>query len=251
MRLNIDPAKEAKASEILELDVSEFDQSDLINIILQRSEILFDRARHGQVVRAWTNGDGGPIQAEVDRLGPELAHRAAGVIRAEYRALMPLLKKLAPKRIADIGCGYAFFDLFVAQDFNAELVLIDLESNDQRHFGFEQEGAAYSSLARAREFLVSNGVPDARITTLNPTEETPENVNPVDLVVSFLSCGFHYPVDSYLPFLDKALLPGGTAIFDLRGNTAKTQVKALERFGTLTYLNAPHKARRIMLQKDA
>lgn len=251
MNLDLDPAKEAEASEIRELDVSDFDQADLANFILQRSEILFDRPKHGQVVRAWTAGNTKPIQAEVNRLGTELARRAAGVIRAEYHSLMPVIKKLAPTRIADIGCGYAIFDLFAARDFNTELVLIDLESNDQRHFGFQQEGAAYSSLARAKAFLISNGVPQAHITTLNPKACTPEDVAPVDLVVSFLSCGFHYPVDSYLPFLEKALMPGGAAIFDLRGNTSKAQSRELERFGTLTYLSSPNKARRVMLRKQA
>ncbi|MEM9845452.1 MAG: class I SAM-dependent methyltransferase, partial [Pseudomonadota bacterium] len=224
--------------------------ADLVNIILQRSEVLFDRPKYGQVIRSWTNGDSGPIEAEVDRLGTEIVRRAAAVIRAEYLALRPLLQELAPARLADIGCGYGFFDLFAAQDLNADLVLIDLESNEHRHFGFGDAGAAYSSLARARDFLVSNGVANARIETLNPTLSVPEEIPPVDLAVSFLSCGFHYPVDSYLPFLDKALKPGGAAIFDLRGHSARAQAKLLKRFGTLTDLDAPNKARRVLLRKD-
>jgi hypothetical protein len=128
-------------------------------------------------------------------------------------------------------------------------VLIDLESNAHRHFGFKSEGAAYSSLARARQLLQANGVVPERITTLNPRETAPESVAPVDLAVSFLSCGFHYPVDAYLPFLDHALAPGGAAIFDLRATTAPEQAAALARFGTLTDLAAPPKARRVLLRK--
>ncbi|MDZ4137159.1 MAG: class I SAM-dependent methyltransferase, partial [Paracoccaceae bacterium] len=191
------------------------------------------------------------MAAEVDRLGMAIARRAAGVIHAEYRALLPLLRELAPKRVADIGCGYAFFDLFVARDPGAALVLIDLENNEHRHFGFNPEGAAYSSLATAKALLVANGVSARKITTLNPRETAPENVKPVDLAVSFLSCGFHYPVDAYLPFLDKALAPGGAAIFDLRGSTAAEQSAQLSRFGTLTDLPAPAKARRVLLRKVA
>jgi Tfp pilus assembly protein PilV len=56
-------------------------------------------------------------------------------------------------------------------------------------------------------------------------------------------------VDLYLPFLEKALAPGGAAIFDLRETTAAEQAAALSRFGTLTDLDAPHKARRILLRK--
>ena len=40
---------------------------------------------------------------------------------------------LNPTRIADMGCGYAVFDRFAAQDFKANLVLIDREDNGLRH----------------------------------------------------------------------------------------------------------------------
>lgn len=249
MAMTIDIAKEAADPGIQVLDLRCLDRDDLVNLILQRSEVMFDRPRSGQVIRAWEAGDLAPMSAEVDRLGADIARRAAGVIHAEYRAIAPLLHELAPKRVADIGCGYAFFDLFVARDLKAEVVLIDLESNEHRHFGFNQEGAAYSSLARAKELLRANGVPAKQITTVNPREKAVERTKPVDLVVSFLSCGFHYPVDSYLPFLDKVLQPGGAAIFDLRENTARQQAEALSQYGTLTDLEAPSKARRVLLRK--
>ena len=249
MSIPINIASAAADPVIQGLDLACLDRDDLVNIILQRSEVMFDRPRSGQVIRAWGAGDMAPMMAELDRLGDEIARRAAGVIHAEYRALEPLLRELAPKRVADIGCGYGFFDLFLARDFNADLVLIDLESNERRHFGFQAEGAAYSSLAQAKALLRANGILAKRITTLNPRDKAPESIKPVDLAVSFLSCGFHYPVDLYLPFIDKALAPGGAAIFDLRETTATEQAAALAQFGTLTDLDAPPKARRVLLRK--
>ncbi len=222
---------------------------DLANIILQRSEVLYDKPRAGDVIRAWEAGDDVPMQAEVARLGPAIARRAAGVIWAEYQALKPVIDDLAPKRVADIGCGYAFFDLFLARDANIELLLIDIESNDRRHFGFRAEAAAYASLSVARQLLVDNAVRPDTVQTLNPNERPPEEAGPVDLAVSFLSCGFHYPVDLYLPFLTHALAPGGAAIFDLRAKTAAVQAEKLAVFGTLTDLPAPPKARRVLLRK--
>ncbi len=251
MPIPIDIAREAADPVIAGLDVSCLDRGDMINLILQRSEVMFDRPRSGQVIRAWGDGDMAPMEAEIDRLGGNVARRAAGVIHAEYRTIAPLLRELAPKRVADIGCGYAFFDLFLARDLKADVVLIDLESNEHRHFGFNEEGAAYSNLDRAKDLLRANGVAAKRITTLNPREKAPESLEPVDLAVSFLSCGFHYPVDAYLPFLDKALAPGGAAIFDLREKTAVAQAEALAKFGTLTDLEAPPKARRVLLRKAA
>jgi SAM-dependent methyltransferase len=251
MNLTPDIAAEAANPAIAGLDLSCLTHDDLVNQVLQRSEVLFDLPRSGRVIRAWGAGDMAPMETEIDRLGDQIVRRAAGVIHAEYREIAPLLAKLAPKRVADIGCGYAFFDLFVARDLKSHVVLIDLESNELRHFGFKSEGAAYSSLARAKELLRANGVAARRITTLNPSKRAPERVKPVDLVVSFLSCGFHYPVDSYLPFIEKALVPGGAGIFDLRERTADAQAAALSRYGTLTDLPAPPKARRVLLQKAA
>lgn len=249
MTLTPDIAAEAADPVIQSLDLSMFDEGDLVNLILQRSEVMFDRPRSGQVIRAWEAGDNAPMQAEVARLGLAVARRAAGAIHAEYRALAPVLAQLKPRRVADIGCGYAFLDLFLARDHDAEVLLIDLEANERRHFGFQAQGAAYSSLAVARRLLEANGIAPALIRTLNPRDEPPEAAGPVDLAVSFLSCGFHYPVDSYLSFLRDAVVPGGAVILDLRMATAAEQAAKLAAFGTLTDLPAPPKARRVMVQK--
>lgn len=249
MQLAIDIGAEAAEAAITSLDLSCFDRGDLLNLILQRSEVMYDRPKSGRIIKAWNDGDDGPITAVVGEMGDAIARRAAGVIHAEFKAIEGLLKELKPKRIADIGCGYAFFDLFAAKALKAEVLLIDLEENEHRHFGFKSEGAAYSSLARARKLLEDNGVSPKKIETLNPRDVAPETARPVDLAVSFLSCGFHYPVDLYLPFLERALKPGGAAIFDLRERTADEQAAKLARFGTLTDLEAPPKARRVLLRK--
>jgi hypothetical protein len=56
-------------------------------------------------------------------------------------------------------------------------------------------------------------------------------------------------VDLYLPFLDRALVPGGAAIFDLRESTAEAQVVALAQFGDVSDLEGPPKTRRVLLRK--
>lgn len=249
MRLDIDIGAEAESAEIAALDFAALSPDDLQNLILQRSEVLFDQPKPGRIIKAWNNGDEAPIRAAIDTLGQAVARRAAGVIRAEYAAIAPVLVDLAPRRIADIGCGYALFDLFAARALHCDLLLIDLESNERRHFGFAKEGAAYSSLEVARQLLQDNGIAARHITTLNPRDTAPEAAGPVDLAVSFLSCGFHYPVDLYLPFLDQAVTPDGAAIFDLRETTAPEQAAKLAAFGSLTDLPAPPKVRRVLLRK--
>lgn len=250
MQEQIDIRTACELDEITSLDMSCFGRDDLLNLILQRSQVLFDMPKPGRVIKAWNQHDLAPITAAIDNLGVKIAHRAAGVIYAEYLVLEDLLKKINPKRIADIGCGYAFFDLFAASRLGADVVLIDLEENEHRHFGYQKEGAAYSSLNVARELLMRNGIEDGQIECVNPRDQSVEDLEPVDLIVSFLSCGFHYPVDSYLPMIDKTLVAGGSAIFDLRGRTAKEQVGKLEQFGTVTDIARMSKARRVLLHKS-
>lgn len=246
----IDFDAHAQSTEIKALDLSCFDQNDYLNLILQRSEVMFDIPKYGRIIKAWERGNADPINTVVDDMGPDIATRAAGVIHAEFLEIEDLLKKLAPKRIADIGCGYGFFDLFAARSLNADIVLIDLEQNEHRHFGFNDEGAAYSSLKTARQLLTANQVPAQSVNCINPNDTAPEDIEPVDLIVSFLSCGFHYPVDSYLPMIDKALTIGGAAIFDLREKTADVQIEKLAQFGGVTELARRDKVRRVILRKE-
>lgn len=233
------------------LDLAALGPDDLMNLVLQRSEVLAGLPRPGEIVRAWEAGDEGPIRGAVATLGAAIAERAAAVIHAEYLALRPLLAALAPARVADIGCGYGLFDLFLARDLGARVVLIDIEANARRHFGFAAEGAAYTSLATARALLQANGVTPDRIVTLNPEREPLAAAGQVDLAVSFLSCGFHYPVDGYLDFLGGQVRPGGALILDLRERTADRQLAALAPLGRIETLAGPAKARRILLRRGA
>lgn len=247
--MKADIAVEREDPAVAGLDYGAFGPDDLLNLVLQRSEVLHDQTRPGEVIRAWNAGDEGPIRAAVAALGPEIARRAAAVIHAEYKAMADRLGRLRPKRVADIGCGYAIFDLFVARDLKADLLLIDLEQNDRRHFGFQSEGAAYSNLDTARRFLETNGVAPGRICTLNPGKEDPVAAGPVGLAFSFLSCGFHFPVDLYMPFFERAVTPTGTIVLDLRERTAEAQRATLSPLGRIEVLDSPYKAQRILLKK--
>ncbi|MFT7108300.1 MAG: hypothetical protein ACJAVT_002835 [Yoonia sp.] len=128
---------------ILALNIDAFGPADVVNIILQRSEIIRDQRRPGKIINAWADGDDAPGLALVDKMGSVLVGRAAAVIWLEYLELKGTIEKIEPKSLADIGCGYAIFDLFLWQDFQSRLVLIDLESTQTRHFGFKETGAAY------------------------------------------------------------------------------------------------------------
>ncbi|MDF0600583.1 class I SAM-dependent methyltransferase [Psychromarinibacter sp. C21-152] len=234
---------------IEELDLSMFGRQDFVNIVLQRSDVLGYTREANRLVRSWEAGDAAPLEAAVDADGDRYAREAARLIRDEFVALRGLMQRLAPARIADIGCGYAIFDLFAYRALDCDLLLIDIEETESRHFGFANEGAGYSSLARATEFLVANGVPEARIRTWNPNREEAPGGPPIDIAVSFLSCGFHYPVDMYLPFFRYAVAPRGAVILDLRGSRADRIIATLETLGKVRVLRRGGGVRRVLLKK--
>ncbi|MGB8623393.1 MAG: class I SAM-dependent methyltransferase, partial [Paracoccaceae bacterium] len=182
--------------------------------------------------------------------GLEIARRVAGIVHAEFREMLPVLESLAPRRVADIGCGYALFDLFMARHFGTEHLLIDIETNDRRNFGYEKEAAAYTDMDVARQLMEANGVAAERVKTVNPERADPLAVGPVDLAVSFKSCGFHYPISTYMPFFESAVTPGGAVIVDLRARTADAQALELAALGVIEALTPPEtKARRVLMRK--
>ena len=127
--------------------------------------------------------------------------------------------------------------------------MIDIESNDHRHFGFEEEAAAYTSLQTARNFLQSNGVPAPRITTWNPEKDDLEEGVKPDLAVSFLSCGYHFPVDMYMPFFRFGIAPGGTVILDLRGAAFQENKRVLSKLGRVEVIAQGKGRKRVLVRK--
>lgn len=217
---------------IAALDISMFTHDDIVNLILQRSEVLQDVERPGRIIREWSAGQTARLDEQITTRGDVLVRRAVAYIWLEFQELRPTLDAIAPKRAADIGCGYAIFDLFLAKTYGAHISLIDIETNEHRHFGYKKEAAAYTNLGRAQEFLTANGVPAQDIVLCNPNNDRLENIGNLDLVTSFVSCGFHYPANTYEGFFNRAIRPGGAIILDLRKRTYDNQIGLLQGLGT-------------------
>ncbi|WP_377191386.1 hypothetical protein [Ruegeria meonggei] len=237
---------------VAELSFEAFSQDDLINLIMQRSEILHDQPRSGRIIRAWSSGNAGPAKFLVEKHGTELARRAAAIIYLEYQEIRDTIDTIAPSSVADIGCGYAMFDLFLWKDHRCDLTLIDLETSDKRHFGYEETGAAYSNLAVAHSFLTENGVSHNKITCLNPERDELPPAAKFDLAMSFISCGFHYPVQTYADFFRNAVSEDGTIILDLRSRLVRAGTEFLETIGTVSHLvdAAKGSAKRVSVRKN-
>lgn len=128
-------------------------------------------------------------------------------------------------KILDIGAGMGGIDLLIAKYYNysTDIFLLDKEGmSDKIVAGFHSNQinfSHYNSFSLVKDFLVGNGVPISKIHTIDISNESfPQKIY-FDLIISFLSWGFHYPVDTYIEDVYQSLHKNGILIIDIRKGT--------------------------------
>lgn len=149
-------------------------------------------------------------------------------IEQEYRTLVPVLP-LRCSSILDIGCGVAGIDILLDHHYARQAPTIYLldKSHVERsvYYLFRERGAFYTSLEVARSLLMRNGIAKERIHLLTANDENEIRVDGrIDLVISLLSWGFHYPVATYGERVRELLSETGVAILDVRKGTDGMEV---------------------------
>lgn len=160
-------------------------------------------------------------------------------MQLEYERIagfLPKAEKQSPIRLLDIGCGVAGLDLLLNRHYQGlcDIHLLDKSQlSDSIYYGFEQSAAFYNSLALAENMLLQNGVAAERLHCHEAPEAGDEmaraklvqTLGPaqIDLVISTISWGFHYPVSTYLSEVLRLLSPEGRVIMDLRLDSEERQ----------------------------
>lgn len=225
------PEEKAQAGiDTATLDFSMFSDRDVANILLQRSEL----ASSGQTIKDWMAGDEALLLEEARVQRNRILQESIRIAERECGLFLNVTDAIAPKRAADIGCGYAFASLLLHRRYGCGIVLIDIEEGSSRHFGFRQEGSGYTCLATARAFLEANGVPAEKISTINPQSGDTAALGDFDLVISLASCGFHYPVSTYEDLFRSQISSDGCIVLDIRKGSGG--IAAMKRFGTVEVL---------------
>lgn len=205
-----------------EIDVSPLNLSDVANLALQRTETLFDTgipkirapsylfwARFKTII---------PLKIEAALRRRSIVTGALTAISADVEQITTCLGPVTVRNLCDIGCGYAFHDTLLCRQWNlSHIHLIDIEQTRERYHDFNPKGAGYTDLSQAR-VLIDLNTPAERmpeVTTLNPQREAIDYGRSFELIMSLLSCGFHYPVDIYMLFFDRCLAKGGRIVLDL------------------------------------
>jgi SAM-dependent methyltransferase len=164
------------------------------------------------------------------------------ILAAEAAALRQWLPARASS-LVDVGCGVAGIDALLYHALGAPtLHLVDRTQSDRPRYGFGDR-AFYSSLEAARELLEANGVPAGDI----HAHEAPPDwgaIGTVDVALSLLSMGFHYPVSEYADAIADALAPGGVLVLDVRHGTGGREALA-ERFEVVGCVVSDRKRERL------
>jgi SAM-dependent methyltransferase len=143
-------------------------------------------------------------------------------IAREYESIRPALPAQS-SAILDVGCGIGGIDVLLNRhyaDNRPTFYLLDKTQVDNVYYGFKSKGAFYNSLEVAKEVLIANGVASEKIELIQATQDNRIAIaGPIDLVISLISWGFHYPVGTYLERVHELLRPGGQLILDVRSET--------------------------------
>lgn len=138
-----------------------------------------------------------------------------------------IIKEFLPKNcstVLDIGCGIAGIDVFINNHYsssNIQFFLLDKTYAERNvYYDFHKKAAFYNSLFVAKSVLVQNDIKEENVHLIEATENNDVNINQnIDLVISLISWGFHYPVSTYLTEIYEILDKNGKVILDIRRET--------------------------------
>jgi SAM-dependent methyltransferase len=153
----------------------------------------------------------------------------------------------SPKNILDIGCGLAIESEMFQLKYNSNLYLLDGDfdttSNRSRdtNYGTSDSMAFYSKIDDLKKSWNSRNLQYNFIDANNIN--IPSSVK-FDLIYSFESCGFHYPVNTYAELIKKHSHKDTVLIFDIR---IKTYAENKQYFNELKILHTDKKFKTVSL----
>lgn len=127
--------------------------------------------------------------------------------------------KFAPKRILDIGCGLAREAEFFQKKYKSELYLLDGDFEDTSSvsrdikYGTVDNFKFYNRVDDLKESYDTRGMKYTFVDANNIN--IPSDIK-FDLILSNVSCGFHYPANTYKSLVQAHSDENTKMIFDLR-----------------------------------
>lgn len=218
------------------MKLDEFDELAAEYALFQRTDLLPSR-RSGLAFRvadklhlrpSWDSF----VRSHAEGHAAEVLHEYRQEMRAQFDRRVAFIPDHA-RSVLDVGCGLAGIDQFIYEHLRGNdpsFYLLDRTQVEQRvWYSFKAEGAFYNSLDLARANVIRNGVPENRVHCIEaPNDGNLDGfVRSVDLVISTISWGFHYPIRTYLESVSRIMSDGGVLLVDIR--TGTDGLKELDR----------------------
>jgi SAM-dependent methyltransferase len=138
--------------------------------------------------------------------------------------LLDTYLNVAPKTILDIGCGLAWESRLFNKKYGTELYLLDGDFDDNAQDNRVQQQARYTTDSKNFAFYYKLDFLQNKLDELNTQNyhlvdcnniNISENIK-FDVITSWVSCGFHYPVNTYRELILKHSHNNTVVVMDLR-----------------------------------
>ena len=135
-----------------------------------------------------------------------------------------------PKKILDIGCGLAKESELFQKKYGTELYLLDGDFDNTKEktrdirFGSADNFKFYSKISDLQSSFDTRNM---KYTFIDANSIILDAQIKFDLVYSILSCGFHYPADTYKDLIKKHTTTDSIILLDIRHETLDKQ-KSIE-----------------------
>ena len=231
-------------------------KKDLLQyILMQRTQYLKKTIIHkavAKLLRVFSFSDFGSIKANILLNHNGIKNEYNTDMWSEYISIKDQLPESA-ENILDIGCGIGGIDIYLYKHYknSSNIFLIDKSAiDDNLHYGFKDQGSFYNSLLLTRTFLIENNVPEERIFVQEANAENIIEFNQqFDLIISLISWGFHYPVETYLRTAFDKLKTNGMIIIDVRKDSNGIE-ELKEEFKEVNIIKEFSKHFRVMVKKS-
>lgn len=155
----------------------------------------------------------------------EICAALSEMTQKDYDLIKPYItNSLDNCNILDIGCGLSTIDIALSKNTRgATYYLLDKtqDIDPSRKFnGFNKEYVFYNNMDLLNDFA-KNNFTDNNFVLINADEHTQVNQR-YTLILSLLSCGWHYSINNYLDYIKRKLTDNGQLVIDVRNNTEES-----------------------------